>query len=84
MSVTLSIAPPVRAAVRRFVWLVLVIYAALTVGLWLAHALAPSSIGAVTDYTISVSLIGAVTFGGLFAAGTALVDRPDRPQGAAT
>ncbi len=65
---------------RRFVGMTLVIYAALTVGLWLAHAISPGTFGPGLefDYVVSVSLIAALTFGGLFAAALAL--RPIRPR----
>jgi len=67
-----------RAAARRFAWMTLAIYAGLTVGLWIAHAMFPETMGAVTDYTVSVSLMGAITFGGLYAAAMTL--RPTKPQ----
>lgn len=67
-----------RAAARRFAWMTLAIYAGLTVGLWIAHAMFPETMGAVTDYTVSVSLMGAITFGGLYAAAMTL--RPAKPQ----
>ena len=71
-----------RVAGRRFVWMTLVIYAGLTIGLWAAHATLPSALGAVTNYTIEVSLIAAIAFGGLYAA--ALTLRPVRPKPAPT
>ena len=63
---------------RRFAWMTLVLYAGLTLGLWLTAAIFPDNIGPVTDYTVSISLIGAVTFGGLYAAALAL--RPGGPK----
>lgn len=67
-----------RVAGRRFVWMTLVIYAGLTVGLWAVHAAFPNALGAVTDYTVEVSLLSAIAFGGLYAA--ALTLRPGRPE----
>ena len=63
---------------RRFVWMTLVLYAGLTVSLWAAHAALPGAIGGVTDYTIEVSLVGAIAFAGLYAA--ALTLRPVLPK----
>jgi len=65
------------SAVHRFGWLFLGLYAAATVSLWLANVMSPDSIGPVTNYTVSVSLTFAVTFGGLYAAWTVL-RRDDR------
>lgn len=64
---------------RRFVWMTLVLYAALTLGLWVAHATFPSALGPSWDYDylVSVSLIGALAFGGMYAAVLALW--PERP-----
>ncbi len=62
---------------RRFAWMTLALYAFLSIGLWLAWVLFPGSIGTVTEYTVSTSLIAAVTFGGLYAAAMAL--RSARP-----
>jgi len=67
-----------RVAGRRFVWMALALYAGLTIGLWVAHATFPAAIGAVTNYTVEVSLIGAIAFGGLYAAAVSL--RPVRPK----
>ena len=63
----------------RFVWMTLAIYAALTIGLWLAHALFPGVVGPTMDYDylVGVSLIAALAFGGLYAAALAL--RPGGP-----
>lgn len=63
---------------RRFAWTTLALYAVLSIGLWVAGVLFPGSIGAVTDYTVSTSLLAAVAFGGLYAAAMAL--RPVRPK----
>jgi hypothetical protein len=65
-------------AIRRFGWMSFVLYAIMSVGLWLAWVLFPRVIGTVTDYTISISLLAAVTFGGLYAAAMAL--RPVPPK----
>ncbi len=63
---------------RRFLWMTLALYAALTLGLWIAHAVAPATLGLGDyDYVVSVSLLGAVAFGGLYAAAMAL--RPGKP-----
>ena len=71
-----------RVAGRRFLWMTLVLYAGLTIGLWAAHATFPSALGAVTNYTIEVSLIAAIAFGGLYAAAQTL--RPIRPKASRT
>ena len=63
---------------RRFAWLTPVIYTLLSVGLWITHSVAPSAMGPVTNYTVEVSLIGALTFGGLYALASAL--RPSRRE----
>jgi len=63
---------------RRLAWLTPLIYMLLTVGLWVAHLVAPQAIGPITNYTVEVSLIGAVTFGGLYALAFAL--RPTRRE----
>lgn len=55
-------------------WLFLAIYAALSLGLWASHAAFPGAMGPVTDYTVSTSLIGALTFGGMYAAAVSLRD----------
>jgi|GEM_PF-1621576 len=62
--------------VRRFAWVSLIVYAFLTLGLWISHLGVLGTIGGVTNYTIEVSLLVAITFGGLFAAVMAL--RPFR------
>ncbi len=63
---------------RRFLWMTLVLYAAVTLGLWVAHALFLSTLVLGDyDYVVSTSLIGAVAFGGLYAAAVAL--RPGKP-----
>lgn len=64
---------------RRFVWMTLAIYAAMTLGLWIAHAAFPGVLGPWWDYDylVGVSLIGALAFGGLYAAALALW--PERP-----
>ncbi len=70
-----------RLAGIRFAWATLLLYAGLTVGLWAAHLAFPQSMGAVNNYTVEVSLIGAVAFGGLYAAAMTLhPTRPTRPQ----
>ncbi len=65
---------------RRFAWMTLAIFAALTIGLWVAHVAWPTVVGPSLDYdyVVGVSLLCAVTFGGLFAAGLAL--RSARPR----
>jgi len=70
------------SAVRRFSWLFLAFYTASTLGLWLANAVFPDRVGPVTEYTVSISLSLAVTFGGLYAAWSVL--RPERPKRDAT
>ncbi len=67
---------------RRFVWMTLVLYAVLTLGLWIAHAAFPNVLGPWWDYDYLVrnSLIGALTFGGMYAAAFALrTDRRRKP-----
>ncbi len=68
-----------RLAAHRFAWMTLVLYAALTVGLWLVHSVVPSVLGPSMhyDYLVSVSLMASLAFGGLYAAALAL--RPLRP-----
>jgi len=72
---------------RRFVWMTLVLYAALTIGLWLAHAAFQNVLGPWMDYDylVSTSLMGAIAFGGLYAAALALrVARPGAPASTET
>ncbi len=66
------------SALRSFVWLFLAFYAASTLSLWFANVVLPDAMGPVTNYTVSISLILAVGFGGLYAAWSAL--RPERPK----
>ena len=81
MHVQMSDREALRLLGRRFAWMTLVIYAALTLGLWIAHAAFPSVLGPTWDYDylVSTSLIGALAFGGLYAAALALW--PGRPTG---
>jgi len=65
-------------ALRSFGWLFLASYAAASIGLWVAHAAFPDAIGPVTDYTVSISAILALTFGGLYAAVLAI--KPQAPR----
>lgn len=67
---------PLVAAGRRFFWLYWTLFAALVVGLLAAHWLLPTVMGPLSDfrlsYIITISIIGALTFGGLYAAASAL------------
>lgn len=63
---------------RRFIWLVLVFYAAISLALWAVHLAFPGAIGGVSDYTISVSLTIAATFGALYLASILLQPRSQR------
>ena len=63
---------------RRFAWMTVALYVILIAGFAVAHAIFPDRIGSVDAYVLTTSLIGAVTFGGLYAAATAL--RPARTE----
>lgn len=83
MHVKMSDRETLRLLGRRFVWMTLVIYAALTLGLWIAHAAFPSVLGPTWDYDylVRTSLVGALAFGGLYAAALALwPERPAEPS----
>lgn len=69
------------SAGRRFLWLSLVLYAGLTVGYWTAHIFSPESTGPVTDSVVFVSLIAAVTFGGLYTAAVTIKFQGPRKRG---
>lgn len=62
-------------AVRRFAWISLALYGALSTGQWVAHLV--GAFGPVTGYTIEISIIGATTFAALYAAAGAL--KPQSP-----
>jgi len=58
---------------RRFAWIGLAAYGALSLGQWLGYRV--GAFGPMTEYTIEVSIIGAIVIGGLYAVAWAL-----RPQ----
>jgi hypothetical protein len=68
--------PAATAALRRFAWMFLAFYGMGSIALWAAHLAFPGSIGPVTEYTISISLIIGFSFGALYAAASVL--RPSK------
>lgn len=61
-----------KVAGRRFVWMTVALFGGLTIGFWAVHAMFPSILGALTNYTIEVSGIAAIAFGGSYAAALSL------------
>lgn len=58
----------------RFVWMTLVLFTAMILGIWAGSAFFPQLLGlwGDYDYVVGTTLIAAVMFGGLYAAAAAL------------
>lgn len=69
-----------RLLSRRFVWMTLAAYAFMSVGLWVANLVFP--LGGVDAYTTEISIIGALTFSGLYAAASVLMSTSRTVQAA--
>jgi len=69
-----------RLLIRRFVWMTLAAYAFMSVGLWIANFVFP--LGGIDAYTTEISITGALTFGGLYAAASVLMSTSRTVQAA--
>ena len=72
MLVPHRIPPEAIAALRRFGWMFLSLYAISSIALWAISVAAVGFMGPVTAYTIEISVTLALTFGALYAAASAL------------
>jgi hypothetical protein len=76
MTVRLPLAA--KTALRRFAWIVLLLYATISIGLWAASLIPPIRMGPVTAYTIEMSLGISIWVGALYTMALAL--RPNRRE----